>query len=367
MTLRVGTDTSKLPGARGASAIATLERIAALGLDGAFFRSAFELSPTLDAGELADVARTASDLGLYLEVGAAQVNPFATPEFPEIRALGDGDYLLGLERIIRATTAVGITELWTATANYQFRIRGLYACDRFRTDVEWSEQLAATAKVLERLAPILRDTGAHLNLETHEEITSFEVVRLVEEAGPDAFGITFDTANVLVRAEDPVAAARRVAPYVRMSHVRDVDLRFSADGITRYLAPVGAGVIDWTAVLGELVTHAPQLNLSIEGVVGGFAGMPLFIDDPVWQAGHPDLTVAEFAEVIRLSRLQEARAAAGDAPSLVQLTDSVDDATSLAFITESAAALRRILADLAGAADARSSTISAPASAPVAA
>ncbi len=362
MTLRVGTDTSKFPGARDASAITTLERVAALGLDGAFFRSAFELSPTLDAGELSAVAQAATDLGLYLEVGAAKVNPFATPEFPEIRALGDGDYLRGLERIIRATTAVGITELWTATANYQFRIRGLYACDRFRTDVTWAEQLAATAKVLTRLAPILRDTGAHLNLETHEEITSFEVVRLVEDAGPDAFGITFDTANVLVRAEDPVAAARRVAPYVRMSHVRDVDLRFSDEGITRYLAPVGTGVIDWSAVLGELVAHAPQLNLSIEGVVGGYAGMPLFIDDPVWQKGHPDLTVAEFAEILRLTRLQEGRAAVGAAPTLETLTGPIDDATSLGFITSSAAALRGILAGLA---DQTSS--SAPAPAPVAA
>lgn len=349
---RVGTDTSKLPGAREASAVETLQRVASLGLDGAFFRSAFELSPTLDAGELRDAAQTASDLGLYLEVGAAKVNPFATPEFPEIRALGDGDYLLGLERIIRATTAVGITELWTATANYQFRIKGLYACDRFRTDVDWSEQLAATAKVLQRLAPVLRDTGAHLNLETHEEITSFEVVRLVEEAGPDAFGITFDTANVLVRAEDPVGAARRVAPYVRMSHIRDVDLRFTAEGITRYLAPVGAGAIDWSGVLGALLAEAPDLHFSIEGIMGGFAGMPLFIDDPVWQAGHPDLTVAEFAEIVRLTRVQEARAAGGDAPSLAELNGRIDDATALDFITQSATALRTALAAFDAPADA---------------
>lgn len=346
MSLRVGTDTSKFPRSAELGAIGTLEAVAGAGLDGAFFRSAFELSPTLDAAELSDVSAAAADLGLYLEVGAAKVNPFATPEFPEIRALGEGDYLLGLERIIRAVTAVGITEIWTATANYQFRIRGLYACDRFRTDVDWSDQLAATAKVLHRLGPVLRDTGAHLNLETHEEITSFEVVRLVEEAGPDAFGVTFDTANVLVRAEDPVAAARRVAPYVRMSHVRDVALLFSPDGITRYLAPVGEGVIDWRSVLSELIAHSPGTTLSIEGIVRGYAGMPLFIDDPVWQAGHPDLTVAEFAEVIRLTRDYEAKAATGAAPDRATLDGPADDDTSLRFITESAAALRATLSEL---------------------
>jgi sugar phosphate isomerase/epimerase len=344
MTRRVGTDTSKFPGAAELGAIGTLERIAALGLDGAFFRSAFELSPTLDAGELSAVADAAADLDLYLEVGVAKVNPFATPEAPQIRALGEGDYLLGMARIIRAVTAVGIAELWTATANYQFRIRGLYACDRFRTDVDWADQLAATAKVLDRLAPVLRETGAHLNIETHEEISSFEVVRLVEDAGPDAFGITFDTANVLVRGEDPVAAARRVAPYTRSTHVRDVALHRTDDGIGRFLAPVGSGVIDWDALLGELDRGGATSNLSIEGVIGMNAEMPLFVDDPLWWVAHPDLTREEFTAVEALTVDYEQRAGAGDAPSLAELRGPVDSEQALAFITDSATALRAALA-----------------------
>lgn len=344
MTRRVGTDTSKFPGASELGAIGTLERIAALGLEGAFFRSAFELSPTLDAGELSAVADAAADLDLYLEVGVAKVNPFATPEAPQIRALGEGDYLLGMARIIRAVTAVGISELWTATANYQFRIRGIYACDRFRTDVDWADQLAATAKVLDRLAPLLRETGAHLNIETHEEISSFEVVRLVEGAGPDAFGITFDTANVLVRGEDPIAAARRVAPYTRSTHVRDVALHRTDDGIGRFLAPVGRGVIDWDALLGELDRGGATSNLSIEGVIGMNAEMPLFVDDPRWWAAHPDLTRAEFSVVESLTADYEQRAGAGDVPSLAELRGPVDSRQALAFITDSAAGLRAALA-----------------------
>jgi len=344
MIRRVGTDTSKFPGAADLGAIATLERIAALGLEGAFFRTPFELSPTLDGGELAAVADAAADLDLYLEVGVAKVNPFATPEAPHIRALGEGDYLLGMQRIIRAVTAVGIRELWTATANYQFRIRGIYACDRFRTDVDWADQLAATAKVLHRLAPVLRETGAHLNIETHEEISSFEVVRLVEEAGPDAFGITFDTANVVVRGEDPIAAARRVAPYTRSTHVRDVALHRTADGIGRFLAPVGRGVIDWDALLGELDRGGALTNLSIEGVIGMNAEMPLFVDDPRWWAAHPDLTREEFAVVEGLTDRYETRARAGAVPGLTQLRGAVDSEQALAFITDSAAALREALA-----------------------
>ncbi len=264
MITGVGTDSSKLPGIEGLPATDVMERAAGLGLDGVFFRSPFELSATIDPAEIADVAATARDLGLYLEVGVTKVNPFATPEAPEIRAFGGGDWLAGVERIIRALAA-GVLELWAATANYKFLIPGMYACDRFRTDVDWSTQLTATAKVLGRLGPILRDTGAHLNLETHEEITSFEVVRLVEDAGPDAFGITFDTANVVVRCEDPVVAAERVAPYTRLTHVRDVALHPTDDGLGRYLAPVGTGIIDWPALLAPLAASPNRINLSIEG------------------------------------------------------------------------------------------------------
>ncbi|BBH70206.1 sugar phosphate isomerase [Actinoplanes sp. OR16] len=336
--MRIGTDTSKFPGAAEKGAHWTLDRIHELGLDGAFFRTAFALSPSLDPGELAEVSAHARELGLYLEVGTAKVNPFATPEAPEIRRLGDGDYLLGMRRIIEALAAAGVRELWTATANYQFKIQGLYACDRFRTDVDWADQLRATAGVLRRLAPVLRDLGCHLNIETHEEITSYEVVRLVEDAGPDAFGITFDTANVVVRGEDPVRAAHRVAPYTRQSHVRDVALAFTDDGIGRFLAPCGQGVIDWPALLTPLIEQAPHATLSIEGIVRGRAEMPLFVDDPVWQAGHPDLTVAELAEIYRLTRSYDA-----DLDALRRPTGADEE---LAFITDSVDHLRTVIASI---------------------
>ena len=338
--MRIGVDTSKFPGAAAHGPLWTLGRIASLGLEGAFFRSAFDLSATLDAGELREVAQEARQLGLYLEAGVAKVNPFATPEAPQIRILGDGDYLAGLAKTVRAATAAGITELWSATAGYQFRIAGLRACDRFRTDVDWREQLAATATVLDRLGPVLRDCGAHLNLETHEEITSFEVVRLVEQAGPDAFGITFDTANVLVRCEDPVAAAKRVAPYVRQMHVRDAALLFTDDGIGRFLAPVGQGVVEWPELLGALLAEAPDLHLSVEGVAGSTAEMPLYLGDPEWRAGHPDLTVDEFAAVVDLTRRYERAAARGERPGLTALRRPVEEPEQLEFLVASAAELR---------------------------
>jgi len=351
--LRVGVDSTKFRGIGDGSAARVLEASAEHGLDGVFFRSMFELSPALDPGELAELAARAAELGQHVESGVGKVNPFATPEAPEVRELGGGDYLHGMRLMIEAAAGIGITELWTATANYQFRLSGLFTCDRFRTDAPWSEQLAATERFLRMLAPILRDNGVHLNLETHEEITTFELVRLVEAVGPDVLGITFDSANVLVRCEDPIAAVRRAAPYVRATHLRDAALFFRPEGIARILTPVGEGVIDWDQLLAPLLVPGrdgqPErdLMLSVEGVVEETRGeMHLQIHDPRWQAGHPDLTVPETLEVIRLTTDYEARAAAGEAPDWAALHTDVGEAESLDFILRSADALRDTIARL---------------------
>lgn len=61
---------------------------------------------------------------------------------------------------------------------------------------------------------------------------------------PEVLGISFDPVNVLVRLEDPVAAARRVAPYVHHVHVDDAVVIFVDDGLERKLYPPGEGFVD---------------------------------------------------------------------------------------------------------------------------
>ena len=58
-------------------------------------------------------------------------------------------------------------------------------------------------------------------METHDEITSFDILRLIESVGEDCTGVVLDTASVLQRGEHPVFAAKRVAPFVRQTHIKD--------------------------------------------------------------------------------------------------------------------------------------------------
>ncbi len=341
--MRIGVDGRKIPRAKELGPLRSLDHGKELGMEGLFFRTVLEMNPTLDPGELREIRAHADALGMYLETGLGKVNPYATPEAPELRDIGDGDIRLGFERMMRACAEIDCRELWVGTANYKPAYRGYLAYDRFRTDVSWADQLIATEKFLHTLAPIARDLGIHLNLETHEEITTPEVVRLVEAVGPDVMGITFDVANVLQRGEDPVLAARRVAPYARQSHLKDAVLWFAKDGVKRQVRPCGEGVVDWEAILPLLAEHRPNLNLSIENPTA-HSTITIQIFDQTWLAAHPDLTEEELASYQRLARACEQRIASGEVMSPEAYRSiPFDYELEVRFIKESATYLRGVV------------------------
>ncbi|NQX25884.1 sugar phosphate isomerase/epimerase [Microbacteriaceae bacterium VKM Ac-2854] len=339
---RVGTDVKFTNGATlWGSGPDALRYAASAGLEGVNVRTLDELSPTLDTGELRDFAQLAAELDLYVEMGVGKVNPYMTAELPRVRSLGEGSYLLGMQRMIETCAAFGWSETWTAVGGFK-PYPGIFFTDRFRTDADWTDQLAATEEFLLRLAPTLRATGVRLNLETHEELTTFELIRLIEAVGDDVLGICLDPGNLAVRAEPPLEGIARIAPYVRTTQLRDAALWRNEDGtLSRFLAPCGEGVIDWSAALDLLLTANPGINLTIEGIGGVRAEMKLHVDDPTWQVGHPDLTPAALAELYRLADGYHARAEAALAPTAEQLRERVDPVPAHnAFVAASAAHLR---------------------------
>jgi sugar phosphate isomerase/epimerase len=319
--MKLGIDGQKLPEARKRGPLKSLEHVKELGLGGIFFSTVLDMSETLDQGELADIRAKADELGLYLEAGVGKINPYCSAEAPEFRAIGGGDVILGFTRMIEASAAIGCRELWVSPGNFKSEYRGRLANDRFRTDVTWDEQLVGIEKVLLKLAPVARATGVHLNMETHDEITSFEILRLIEKVGEDCMGVVFDTANGLQRAEHPVFAAKRVAPYVRQTHIKDAYVGRATGGLDFQTRPVGRGIVDFATIIPILAKANPDLNLSLE-VAASVEDKPrkanprqcIEIDDPIWRAGHPDLTAEEHEAYLGLVDAFEKRVASGEVP-----------------------------------------------------
>jgi sugar phosphate isomerase/epimerase len=316
--MKLGIDSIKLPEAKKRGPLASLDHVKELGLAGIFFSTALDMSPDLDRGLLREIRAKADDLGLYLESGIGKINPYCSAEEPALRAAGGGDIIAGFTRMIEASAAIGCHELWVAPGNFKSEYRGRLANDRFRTDVTWEEQLSGMEKVLRKLAPVARANGAHMNIETHDEITSFEILRLIEKVGADYVGVVFDTANGLQRGEHPVFAAKRLAPHIRQTHIKDAYVGRAPGGLDFQTRPVGGGIVDFAAILPILAEANPTLNLSLE-VAQSVADKPrkanprqcIEIDDPVWRAGHPDLTADELAAYMAMVDAYEKRVASG--------------------------------------------------------
>jgi sugar phosphate isomerase/epimerase len=320
--MRIGVDGKKIPEAAKRGPVASFEHARELGLSGLFFRTVLEMSPKLDRCVLREIRAKADSLGMYIETGLGKVNPYALPETPEIRLVGDGDTVLGFRRMMEACAAIGCRELWVALAGYKLAYLGKFAYDRFRTDAPWADQLVATERVLKILAPIARDLGVRLNIETHEESTTFELVRLVEAVGADVLGIVFDTSNVLQRTEHPVYAAKRVAPYIRQTHIKDALITRGARGIDYQKRRCGEGAVDFAAILPIIAAAKPDTNLSIEND-DPYTDRPravprirIDVDDPDWRTAHPDLTDEELDAFMALVDGCEARVRAGEVESI---------------------------------------------------
>jgi hypothetical protein len=181
--------------------------------------------------------------------------------------------------------------------------------------------LAASQRLLLKLAPIARDLGIHMNMETHDEITSFEILRLIEAVGADVMGVVLDTANVLQRGEHPVFAAQRLAPHIRQTHIKDAYVAHAAGGLDFQTRPCGEGIVDFREILPIIAAANPEMNLTIENAASvedrPRAANPrqcIEIDDPVWIAGHPDMEPVERAAYLELVRRYEDRVASGEIP-----------------------------------------------------
>jgi sugar phosphate isomerase/epimerase len=279
--------------------VTAFNRVKAFGFDGMYYKSPQYLSESLDSGKLKAVRQYANELDLYLEMGLGRVNPYNTNETPKVWLLGNGDYHIAVEKIIQAAATIDCHELIGVTAGWKGQYSGYFCFDRFRTDVTWEDQLLATIKFLKSISPTLRECGSRINLETHEEITSFEILRIIEEVGDDVVGVALDTANVLSRGEDPLAAAIRVAPYCHQSHAKDAILFFSENGIVRQIRPCGEGIVNWKQIIPILIQHNPNINLTIEDHKG-YMAIDLFREE--WRSAHPDFNLAEMSELIRLAR-----------------------------------------------------------------
>lgn len=245
-----------------------------------------EHQAALDAAALERLKAFAGERGLYLEWGGAQHVP------RDLETWSRKDIADGNREAIRQALAVGARIIRSCSGGLM----------RWHDEAPATETLLReTAQALCAQAPMWRDAGLTLAIETHFEFTSHELLRILEmcEARPGGWlGICLDTMNLLTMLEEPVAATRRLLPWVVSTHVKDGAVALDASGFTTFPTPLGAGVIDLPAIVDLVASLGRPVHFSVEDHGGSFL-LPVF--DPAFLSKFPDLTTEEFASLTALA------------------------------------------------------------------
>ncbi len=117
------------------------------------------------------------------------------------------------------------------------------------------EQLDRSAEVLKGLARIAAQDGIKLAMENHADYRGHEVATIMRKADEPNLGVRLDTANPFWVFEEPVDAARELAPYTITTHIKDLSVAPFAQWTG---APLGQGHVDFPTIIAELAAKAPD-------------------------------------------------------------------------------------------------------------
>jgi 3-oxoisoapionate decarboxylase len=222
------------------------------------------------------------DHGLYLELTGAGINPGKAD-------LSVDELVAGWEPLFPLAERLGADILNTCFGLFPLRMQ---------ESPSFSEQYDRTTKVLQRLAPMAADHGVTITVELHVDLTTRELERLIQTVDSPWVRVNLDTANPLGLLEDPIEAARILAPYAVTTHYKDGCVHVTDEGYTWQAgAPLGTGLVDLKEVTRLLYREHPDVHLNYEDGWGSI-GIPLW--DEAFLASFPELTAVDMMHFLRL-------------------------------------------------------------------
>ena len=175
----------------------------------------------------------------------------STLESARVRAEDRGLYVVAdggqveaemLERLIPAASGLGASTLRVVMS-------GVLGGDRRPLAGRWDGHLAKCRDILRAALPLAEEHGVTIAVENHSDATSHDMRWLCEELDSPYIGITLDVGNVLAVCEEPFGYTERLLPHLRHIHLKDYTLHPSDEGFRIARCPLGAGVVDYPALL----------------------------------------------------------------------------------------------------------------------
>lgn len=223
-------------------------------------------------------------------------------------------------------------------------LSGILEGDRGRLGAGgWTSLREEAARRLRAWRPLAEELGINVGIENHQDAGSDDLLWLCEAVGGDRIGVTLDTGNPLAVGEEPVAFARRIAPFLKDVHLKDYQIHRTSSGYRLVRCPVGAGAIDFPALFTLFEREAPAATCHLE--LGATQARHIRLLEPDWWAHFPARDVRELLPVLQLvERHAQPPDADWRTPHERGEPEAALIAYELAQFRESIASLRRLAA-----------------------
>ena len=121
----------------------------------------------------------------------------------------------------------------------------------------WASRLSQAARFAER-------AGLVVGLENHKDFLADELAAMVNAVASPAIGVCFDFGNNMALLEDPAAVLETLAPNVVTTHVKDIAVRATDEGLEMSEVPLGEGQLPLAQFIDTLRRARPGMRFFLE-------------------------------------------------------------------------------------------------------
>ena len=136
--------------------------------------------------------------------------------------------------------------------------------ESFGTMADWqafAERARATLRVI---APVLEHAGLRLGVENHKDFLAAELADLLARVDSPAVGACVDFGNNLSLLEDPMTVVETLAPWAVTTHLKDMAVQATGDGLDLSEVPLGEGLLPLPGMIAALRRARPEVKFLLE-------------------------------------------------------------------------------------------------------
>jgi sugar phosphate isomerase/epimerase len=129
---------------------------------------------------------------------------------------------------------------------------------------------------------------------------AWELVKLIEEAGPEYVGATMDSGNAVWTLEDPMVSLETLGKYAVTTGIRDSVAWENERGAVVQWAAIGDGMVDFQKYMDRFAVLCPSVPVQLE-IISGFSRPFPYLQPEFWD-GYKDVRAYEFTKFVAMAK-----------------------------------------------------------------